>query len=348
MTDASNNIIICDLLKRRSKFFSLLSPGPRYNPVSPYPNYTQAQLDMRRKAEILQYKKNSTQTTQLTKSQRFASVVNGSYQVNSNKVCNKDLLQPTPTSASGIPGPLMILRYDPTVPLYNYQTKQNTSAFVDVQPPDWQVSVASNSNSISTTFIPPQTNATINSTIPTNIFAVPESSFLSLCIQNNNNYNFNLRVPVGIYVSGNNVSGNNITSPATVNFTLKDVILNVYYYPGSSIYTLNGNSLVSSSIQISNFTGSFTVGSGLSFYGSQYFSNIFVPSIPLSTQYGDVYDFKFSYNIQIAIGGTAKINDFYAGIYTNIPKITPAVNCVFIPQPSSVVYQNYSLGATVN
>lgn len=344
MTDASNNIIICDLLKRRSRFFSLLSPGPRYNPVSPYPNYTQVQLDMRRKAEILQYKKNSTQTTQLTKSQRFASVVNGSYQANSNKVCNKDLLQPTPTSASGIPGPLMILRYDPTVPLYNYQTKQNTSAFVDIQPPDWQVSV--DSNSISTTFIPAQTNATINSTIPTNIFAVPESSFLSLCIQNNNNYNFNLRVPVGIYVSGNTPvypSGNII-----VNYTLKDVNLNVYYYPGSSIYTLNGNSLVSSSIQISNFTGSFTVGSGRSFYGSQYFSNIFVPSIPLSTQYGDVYDFKFSYNIQIVINGVAKIDDFYAGIYTNIPNITPAVNCVFTPQPSSVVYQNYSLGATVN
>jgi hypothetical protein len=346
MTDASNNII-CDLLKRRSKFFSLLSPGPRYNPVSPYPNYTQAQLDMRRKAEILQYKKNSTQTTQLTKSQRFASVVNGSYQVNSNRVCNKDLLRPTTTSAAGIPGPLMILQYDPTVPLYNYQTKQNTSAFVDVQPPNWQVSVAS--NSISTTSIPPQTNATINSTIVTNIFPVPESSFLSLCIQNNNYYNFNLRVPVGIYVSGSapvDPSGNII--PATVNFTLKDVTLNVYYYPGSSIYTLNGNSLVSSSIQISNFTGSFTVGYGPSFYGSRYFSNIFVPSIPLSTQYGDVYDFKFSYNIQIAIGGTAKINNFYAGIYTNIPKITPAVNCVFTPQPSSVVYQDYSLGATVN
>jgi len=341
MTDASNNKIICDLLKRRSRFFSLLSPGPRYNPISPYPNYTQAQLDMRRKAEILQYKKNSTQTTQLTKSQRFASVVNGSYQVNSNKVCNKDLLRPTPTSAAGIPGPLMILQYDPTVPLYNYQTKQNASAFVDVQPPNWQVSVAS--NSISTTLLPPQTNGTINSTTPNNIFAVPESSFLSLCIQNTNNYNFNLSVPVGIYVSGNN----SVTA-ATVNFTLKDVTLNVYYYPGTSIYNINGNSLVTSSIQITNFTGSFTVGSGLSFYGSQYFSNIFVPSIPLSTQYGDVYDFKFSYTIQIVINGAATINDFYAGIYTNIPKITPAVNCVFTPQPSSVVYQDYSLGATVN
>jgi hypothetical protein len=341
MNDASNNIIICDLLKRRSRFFSLLSPGPRYNPVSPYPNYTQGQLDMRRKAEILQYKKNSTQTTQLTKSQKFSSVVNGTYRVNSNKVCNENLLQPTPTTASNIPGPPMILQYDPTVPLYNYQTKQNTSAFVDVQPPDWQVNVAS--NSISTTFISLQTNETINSTTITNIFAVPESSFLSLCIQNTNNYNFNLTVPVGIYVSGNNS-----VTPATVNFTLKDVILNVYYYPSSSIYTLNGNSLVSSSIQISNFSGSFTVGSLQSFYGSQYFANLFVPSVPLSTRYGDVYDFKFSYNIQIVINGVAKIDDFYAGIYTNIPKITPAVNCVFTPQPSSVVYQNYSLGATVN
>jgi hypothetical protein len=341
MTDTSNNIV-CNLLKQRSKFLSLLSPGPRYNPISPYPTYSQAQLNMRRKAEILQYKKNSTQTTQLTKSQKYASVVNGSYRVNSNKVCNKDLLRPTPTSASDIPGPLMILKYDPTVPLYNYQTKQNTSAFVDVQPPDWQVSVAS--NSISTAVIPSQTNGTINSTTTTNIFTVPESSFLSLCIQNNNNYNFNLIVPVGIYVSGNN-----LISPATVNFTLKDVTLNVYYYPSSSIYTLNGNSLATSSIQISNFSGgSFTVGSLQSFYGSQYFANIFVPNIPLSTQYGDVYDFKFSYNIQIVINGVAKINDFYAGLYTNIPKITPAVNCIFTPQPSSVVYQNYSFGATVN
>jgi hypothetical protein len=293
---------------------------------------------MRRKAEILQYKKNSTQTTQLTKSQRFASVVNGSYQVNSNKVCNKDLLRPTPSSAAGIPGPLTILRYDPTVPLYNYQTKQNTSAFVDVQPPNWQVSVAS--NSISTTLLPPQTNGTINSTTPNNIFAVPESSFLSLCIQNTNNYNFNLRVPDGIYVSGD-VSGND---PATVNYTLKDVTLNIYYYPSPNvIYTCNS---VASTIQLSDISGSFTASR--SFYGSQYFGNMFVPSIPLSTQYGDVYDFKFSYTIQIVINGTATIGNFYAGIYTNIPKITPAVNCVFTPPPSSAVYQNYSLGATVN
>ena len=54
MADICNNII-CNLLQQRSRFFSLLSPVQRYNPISPYPNFTQAQLDMRRKAEILLY-----------------------------------------------------------------------------------------------------------------------------------------------------------------------------------------------------------------------------------------------------------------------------------------------------
>lgn len=336
MVDTSNNII-CNLLQRRSRFFSLLSPGQRYNPISPYPNFTQAQLDMRRKAEILQYKKNSTQTTQLTKSQKYASVVTGSYQVNSNKVCNKNLLQPTSTTASGIPGPPMILQYDPKVPLYNYVTTQNTSAFINIKPTNWQASVVS--NSISTTRIPSTTNETINSTSVNNNFIVPDSSFLSLCIKNSNTYNFNLGVPIGIYVSGNNFISN-----ATVNFTLLNATLNVYYYPGSGvIYT--GNS-VSSSIQLSNISGSFTVGSGRNFYGSQYFANLYVPDIPLSTQYGDVYDFKLSYNINIVINGIAIINDFYAGIYTNIPEVTSAVNCVFSPLPNNIVYRNYYFDGT--
>ena len=334
MADICNNII-CNLLQQRSRFFSLLSPSQRYNPISPYPNFTQAQLDMRRKAEILQYKKNSTQTTQLTKSQKFSSVVNGSYRANLNKSCNKNLIQPTSTTASGIPGPPMILQYDPNVPLYNYQTKQDASAFVNIQPQNWQVSVVS--NSISTTRIPSTTNNTINAISANNNFMVPNSSFLTLCIQNSDIYNFNLGVPIGIYVSGNNFISN-----ATVNFTILNAILNVYYYPSSDVmYT--GNS-VASSIQLSNISGSFTVGSGRSFYGSKFLTNLYVPKIPLSTHYGDVYDFKLSYNVNIVINGIAIINDFYAGIYTNIPPVTSAVNCVFTPQPNSTIYKNYSFG----
>lgn len=55
-------------------------PPPRYNPISPYDGtYSQYQLDMRRKAEILKYSNNasSSKTNNLSKAQRWAQIVNG-------------------------------------------------------------------------------------------------------------------------------------------------------------------------------------------------------------------------------------------------------------------------------
>lgn len=51
-------------------------PPPRYNGViSPYNNYTKDQIDMRRKAEILQYNKGDTKSNKLTKKQLFSTMV---------------------------------------------------------------------------------------------------------------------------------------------------------------------------------------------------------------------------------------------------------------------------------
>lgn len=68
--------------KKKQRLFN--SPFPRYTPISPYTttNYTQQQLNMRRKAEVLKYSNNasSSKTNNLTKQQVYAQIINGNIQ----------------------------------------------------------------------------------------------------------------------------------------------------------------------------------------------------------------------------------------------------------------------------
>jgi hypothetical protein len=108
-------------------------PLPRLTLTSPYPQFTKMQLDMRRKIEILKHSNNAsnTKTNNLTKKQNWSLLVQGKTQnysqnaVNASPTvttCPLDALIPTLTSSSDVPGPIMVLQYDPSVPLYNYIT----------------------------------------------------------------------------------------------------------------------------------------------------------------------------------------------------------------------------------
>ena len=134
-----NNIdISCSLLvsqlnvKRQNQLTNVPLPRVELQP-SPYGQYTKYQLDMRRKAEILKYKSNkqNSKTNNLTKAQIFVNVVKGYNNMGQSTVnkiskgeitCPNDDLIPTPTSSSDIPGPIIYLINDETVPLYNYVT----------------------------------------------------------------------------------------------------------------------------------------------------------------------------------------------------------------------------------
>jgi len=133
----------CERYQQNRRFGLIFnSPGTRYIPVNPYRDATgestglsQQQLDMRRKAEILQYNKTSS-NGKITKKQNFAGVVGRRNQYSSyyirnlqNGTANLDetcLLIPTSTRRSDVPGPEIFLRYDPAVPLYNYNSSQFT------------------------------------------------------------------------------------------------------------------------------------------------------------------------------------------------------------------------------
>jgi len=121
---------ICEQ-RRRFQLFNI--PPVRFEPISPYVEdaqgrkLTQPQLDMRRKAEILKYNKNSTQGPQLTKKQKLAAALRGDYNL-SRVVCPNDYKIPVLTTASGIPGPAMYLVEDRNVSLYNYLKDTNAYA----------------------------------------------------------------------------------------------------------------------------------------------------------------------------------------------------------------------------
>jgi len=118
------------------------------NPNEPYT--TPAELDMRRKAEIFKYKKNSADQTQ---KQRYALLakgvnlyrkkcwatqsatytnpnVNNLPLVNNTLICGntspgaQNIAYCSPTTNNDVPGPIMNICYNPTTPLTNYVTRR--------------------------------------------------------------------------------------------------------------------------------------------------------------------------------------------------------------------------------
>jgi hypothetical protein len=123
--------IFCTIDANRKNGLVFNVPPVRFTPISPYelnPSLTQYQLDMRRKVEILKYKKNTVGS--MTKKQVFVQAIRGATQRrNFSQTQITDLQNgqgptivcpPTISTAAGVPGPAFYLSLDPNVPLYNY------------------------------------------------------------------------------------------------------------------------------------------------------------------------------------------------------------------------------------
>ena len=148
----------CNRIKQRRKQMVFSVPPIRLDITSPYPSHSKLQLDMRRKAEILQYRGNSQSSkgNNLTKKQQFSKTINAPNQFRSyatlyNTVATETYDEETQltnisyetkgsvqgnvepcgivyssSKSSDVPGPAISLFLDPDVPLYNY--KNNTES----------------------------------------------------------------------------------------------------------------------------------------------------------------------------------------------------------------------------
>lgn len=300
-------------------------PLARFTPVNPYSSgFTKFQLDMRRKTEILKYSpnKSSTQTNNLTKKEKFALLSRSSKNYLSQSSVNSCESLPTPTSSSNVPGPIMLLKYDKNVPLYNY-SDFNTRSYPDFVPTDetpWQ-------------FISMQ-NVLIydNGTSP-----------LYYLIINNYvdqpTYNYTIVVPVGICIAGkipNSYVPPTDFSGGIMQLNVTEATLSVYY-SDKIVTTASPTSLENAKMKIIvpvNVAGSFNA---MRFIGNLQFNNIQLYTAPTY-----VYKFSLTVNITITPINTNVVN--YLAVIANITSSgSRSSGCIILDSPTTDINSGASI-----
>ena len=353
-----------DICQQRKRQMLFTIPPTRYTPNSPYvqfPQFTQKQLDMRRKAEILSYNatKTNTKTNNLTKKQKWVQLVNGAHQTSSYTTLiqrnstpytyidtsgvfhtntfqqlfnivkptydcsfNNDLI-PTPTSSSGIPGPIQYLVRDTSVPLYNYAT--NTDNYSILQ---------SENNLLWNLY----TSADISFSVAT------PALYGTLVIRPSIDqyaYAFTIQTPLSLFLNGTTTLSANQTITGQ-SLRLQSVSLQVYYNKTSvalqslPVFRFNANSLSTTTNSGSQYTAAFSNNSAFMNYdisgGAPYSIRNFigmltVSNIYLYTEHGFIYDFflTFSMSSPSYLGSTIQYG-VIANVSTNASKFIGVAN----------------------
>ena len=261
-------------------------PPVRYEPINPYlnSNLTKFQLDMRRKTEILKYKKSSSQGSQLTKKQIQSQTQQRSFNP-SRIVCPDDYKIPVLSTAAGIPGPPMYLVKDRNIPLYNFV--KNTNGYAEQAPEDDAQFVFT--------------------TIP-NYYCQPDfilTKIATLNIKNKIEFpimSFNYVTPIIFRLQGNNMTSayDNITTTATIDTS--KISFEVYYNNSLiannnlidiKFNTLNNSNSIETKIQNTNNTDTYN------YFSEAYVGTLSLNNIRLTTAPGFNYEFRIRYNVDI-------------------------------------------------
>ena len=226
------------------------------------PGFTKDQLDMRRKAEVLQYKKTASQTGQMSKKGKYAKLFTVA---GNNNICPLDLYLPTPSSSSNIPGPSTMLQYNESIPLYNYASDADNYANLNPDENDQFDLYADNNILVSNGQTVKVASLLINN---------PSKSLST----------FAITIPIGLYVSAD-ISSNTIYDAS---FSIPVITFGVYYngslVPGTSITTASFSNKI---VRVESTT-SKTIFSGATYIGG--LSTTFT----LATEKGFVYEFRMT------------------------------------------------------
>jgi hypothetical protein len=280
---SSNFILSCtNQRKQRSRFFyheagdnasrfSLISPYT-YNNITNQLDYSQDDLDMRRKVEILKYNSNNNKTTSKKANYTFLSK-----QKKKQIICPADT-RAKPTSASGVPGKIILLKENENVlTTFNFQnTPYDDFKRIFDSFPFYNI-------------ISP-----INSLV----------NILDLIIlnPNNNQFKFNFSIPICIEYSADFIKSEDIDDIHSAQINLYSSKFEVFY-SDSRISSINipyrstpeiESDLIMSTYSISiDFNESIT--NKVRF--SQYIGNIIINNVNIQTVTQYVYNCLLSSNI---------------------------------------------------
>jgi len=215
--------------------------------------------------------------------------------------CNKNTLIPTPTSSSDVPGPVINLIDDETVPLYNYNKNVNVNGY------------DSNREQTKLWFYNPKSDIFLLNGKNTNILTMMVSNLV-----NQQSNIFTLKFPISLYVTGTNISSNvllhstnNFYNFTGLNVGIQSINFSVKYNNNpvqfanpptisisGSLLTYNNGTYTVNNKQM-NFDINFqkTPTSSTDYYtAKQYIGYITISNIDLLTKPGYVYDFYLTVN----------------------------------------------------
>jgi hypothetical protein len=275
---ADDNTTLNNNCQQRTIYLTHQQPNVRYEPVSPYPAYTKFELDMRRKAEILKYNKHDGNIANLSKSERWAKLNTNQRSFSKRTVVNcPDVIIYTPTTSSGVPGPVIDLFLDRTIPLYNYLSDDNRTYEENFKLND----------------------ANFNIIVKNDIFFNEDlsSEFIYLIFTNptNPSYTFSFNSPLSILIKGSKltVPPRKSVSVRTLNVAISKIEFSVFY----GDFNIIPLSTPIITIPISDISLSLALTTG-NFYASKYVGNFLIKNITLSAQPEISYIFylKFTYD----------------------------------------------------
>ena len=368
-TNSSICIAVKSVLDQKRERALYNIPPLRLTPISPYPVYTQFQLNMRRKVEILKYSSNNqnTKTNSLSKAQLWSLLVNGNTQnMSQSKIsqfdptttrCPSDATIPKLTTASDVPGPPIVLQFDPTVPLYKYLGDQNRAygSTPNIDFSMWRIFTKNEVEFIEAKRVEITTDVSSNShsfteftgvIIITDYISVPKQSF-------------NFSTPVAFWLIGvqhtlfdyyalahfYDPSGNPpvdidyldqtfltaIANNAFVNIHITNVTVLVYY--NQELITTNTPTITHTFSDIS-----FNISSlSQQFYAIQFIGMLYVNNLILPTQAGYIYDVKLKFDYTYNHSVINVLRAFQTGVFTNLSRENQnvQVSCTLNSGPAS-------------
>lgn len=329
--------------RQRAKRMLFSYPTNRFDIISPYTDssYTPFDLDMRRKAEILEYKGNAqaSKSNNPTKKQNLSNILSGKYQKKtygyntyyevvetfrdaldlsektytlvverdmSNNIdtdCSTGIIY-TPSTASGVPGPVINLYKDESVPLYNYGTRTNALALTeDVDPDKWRIVI--------------NENIEVGDDSSKTLFLLGIMGGIDEPI-----YTFNFEIPIGMYIRG--TAKTLVNQYTDLYLSLNDVVNNIFpiniqvNYNDEIVNQIGTDEKLEPDIQYIFKAGNFdTVGFSFDLSGNDLFdesTNTFgsyeikyylgqlkVSNIPLYTEKGYIFDIIATNNLSFTI-----------------------------------------------
>jgi hypothetical protein len=321
----ANNILCGSAINTRNTYIQNQPKPIRLKITSPYTGklleqggsstVTQEQLNMRRKVEILQHKKNSSNNARLTKSQAFSRLINAPFRqrtqqnsFNGVNNCTDDKYKPTLSTSADVPGPPIVLQLDENVELYNYAEPQQARSIFEseetIQP--WNVNV--------------NTNVFADDDVATNLFTL----YINRIENTFTPYSF--QFPIALYIQGNTSSG------TSESFHIQNFSFQVLFdgAPLEISFSSNIAELQNRYLTINDATNG-------DFFAYQYIGVLEINNLTLPTQYGFVYDFSFKFQIS-----TINENNANAGVFMNVLNSSDQYSNTTIVSPAAEGFDGFT------